>query len=98
MEELLSINIRIGTRSYPLSVLPEEEETAREAARLITERFFDEKNKKKKRDELDLLAVVALMHTVRWLEATSENLAMQDKITQRINRLDELIDSTLTTR
>jgi cell division protein ZapA (FtsZ GTPase activity inhibitor) len=97
MEELLSINIRIAGRNYPLSVLPEDEETAREAGRLVNERFLEEKNKKKKRDDVDILAVIAVMNTVRWLNASSEKLALQDKITQRITRLDELIDSTLTT-
>ncbi|MFD1144424.1 cell division protein ZapA [Larkinella insperata] len=97
MEELLPINIRIAGRTYPLSVRPEDEETAREAGRLVNERFLEEKNKKKKRDDQDILAVVAVMNTVRWLEARHERTALQDKIAQRISRLDELIDSTLTT-
>ncbi|MGA0559167.1 cell division protein ZapA [Larkinella sp. VNQ87] len=97
MEELLSINIRIAGRTYPLSVLPEDEETAREAGRLVNERFIEEKSKKKKRDDLDILAVIAVMNTVRWLEARRDNQALQDTIAKRISRLDELIDSTLTT-
>ncbi|GAB3262759.1 hypothetical protein GCM10027347_28690 [Larkinella harenae] len=97
MEELLSINIRIAGRNYPISVLPEEEENIREAGRLVNERFLEEKNKKKKRDDVDILAMIAVMNTVGWLNAKNEKLALQDKITQRINRLDELIDSTLTT-
>ncbi len=80
-----------------MSVRPEDEETAREAGRLVNERFLEEKNKKKKRDDQDILAVVAVMNTVRWLEARHERTALQDKIAQRISRLDELIDSTLTT-
>jgi cell division protein ZapA (FtsZ GTPase activity inhibitor) len=95
MEELLSINIRIAGRNYQISALPEQEAIIREAGRLVNDRLLDEQKKKIKRDDQDILAVIAILNTVGWLSERSEKRMLQDKITQRITRLDELVGSVI---
>ncbi|WP_128544871.1 cell division protein ZapA [Larkinella soli] len=97
MEEFLSIHIRIAGRNYPVTVHPDQEAVTRDAGRFVNERLQEEQKRKKKRDDQDILAETAVLSTVGLLTERNEKRALQEKLTQRITRLHELIDSVLTT-
>ena len=62
MSNKLSIKVKIADREYPLSVLAEEEEGVRKAAKLINDNIKHLENNYAVRDKQDLLAMTALQY------------------------------------
>jgi cell division protein ZapA len=90
-----SISITIADRPYKLVVEKEEEEIFRNSAKLIDKRIKEYSGSYSFKDKQDLLAMVALEHTVSFLqkeqkERESETL-LNDKLSGIDNTLNELL-------
>lgn len=62
MSNKLSIKVKIADREYPLSVLMEEEEGVRKAAKLINDNIKSLDGNYSVRDKQDLIAMTALQY------------------------------------
>ena len=90
MEDFLSIYIRLAGQDHKFQSNPGSETYLREAGRLLNERLkeFVAQNKK----EQSALAMLAITYTAAWLMEKDNQSTLQEKITERVNRLDEFID------
>ncbi|GAB5539415.1 MAG: hypothetical protein Salg2KO_15180 [Salibacteraceae bacterium] len=89
----LSIKVTIANRTYPLSVLREEEEEVRKAAAYINERLKALQSSFAVKDKIDLLAMLALELTLEKGHGKEE--LVNDKVATSINTLIETIDQEL---
>lgn len=81
----LSIKVTIANRVYPLTILREEEEGIRKAAKVINEHMRDLEDNYAVRDRQDLLAMTAL-------EFASQALSSGEKVVADDGTTDKLVD------
>lgn len=72
MSDKLSININIGDRLYPMKIEQADEENIRMAAKLINEKITQYRQKFSGKDLVDLLSMVTLQYTVKYLESNKD--------------------------
>ncbi|MCB9233564.1 MAG: cell division protein ZapA [Bacteroidia bacterium] len=92
-----SIKVNILGRPYPLLVKTEEEESVRNAARLINEKIKVYKERFSVKDDLDLVIMCCL-------ELATDNIHQSARVRQtsktageKIARIDELLNSAILT-
>jgi cell division protein ZapA (FtsZ GTPase activity inhibitor) len=88
----ISIKVNIGTRTYPLSVKPEEEEVIRLAAKNINDSIKNLQENYAVKDVQDLLAMTALQMATQQLvkkPVTPENTDAIKSDVEEINRMIE---------
>lgn len=88
----ISIKVNIGTRTYPLSVKPEEEEVIRMAAKNINESIKNLQENYAVKDVQDLLAMTALQLATQQLvkkPVAPENTDVLKADVEEINRMIE---------
>lgn len=88
----ISIKVNIGTRTYPLSVKPEEEEVIRLAAKNINDSIKNLQENYAVKDVQDLLAMTALQLATQQLvkkPVTPENTDALKSDVDEINRMIE---------
>jgi cell division protein ZapA len=88
----ISIKVNIGTRTYPLSVKPEEEEVIRLAAKNINDSIKILQENYAVKDVQDLLAMTALQMATQQLvkkPVTPENTDALKSDVEEINRMIE---------
>ncbi len=88
----ISIKVNIGTRTYPLSVKPEEEEVIRLAAKNINDSIKNLQENYAVKDVQDLLAMTALQLATQQLvkkPLTPENTDALKSDVEEINRMIE---------
>ncbi|TKG94375.1 cell division protein ZapA [Puteibacter caeruleilacunae] len=85
MDEKLSINVKIADRQYPLKINRIEEERIRKAAKIISDKVVQYKQKYKTNDVQDFLAMTALQFVVQNLD-----LAEQSDKTPFIEEVEQL--------
>jgi len=89
--EKISIKVRIGDRSYPVSVDAAEEEMVRHAARSVSERVR-ELEEVHAPDRQDALAMCALQYALGALEAERKAYRQENDIREKVNELDGMLD------
>ncbi len=88
----ISIKVNIGTRTYPLSVKPEEEEVIRLAAKNINDSIKNLQENYAVKDVQDLLAMTALQMATQQLvkkPVAPENTDALKSDVEEINRMIE---------
>lgn len=87
MSDMLSINIKIDGRSYPLRVDRNDEEKYRKAAKIINDIVLQYRQKYVTRDAQDVLAMTAIQFVLKSLdlEERIENSPLFDDL----KKLDE---------
>lgn len=83
--EKYSIKVNILNRPYPLLVKPEEEESVRNAAKLINDRIKAYKDRFSVQDELDLVIMCCL-------ELATDNLNQANRLRGSVRNAIEQID------
>jgi cell division protein ZapA (FtsZ GTPase activity inhibitor) len=83
----ISIKVSIGTRTYPLSVNPDEEELIRAAARNVNENIKVLQDNYAVKDIQDLLAMTALQMATQVLNRKQEKPVSD----QRLAEIDEML-------
>ena len=91
MRKPLSITIRIGSRTYPLSVSSEEEHILRKSARDLNERVKTYTQTFKVEDEQDLIAMVAFDLTVEHNKRTQIQSDQQQELIEKVGKLQEIL-------
>jgi cell division protein ZapA (FtsZ GTPase activity inhibitor) len=92
----LSIKVNIANRTYPLSVLREEEEEVRKAAKYINERLTELQKSFAVKDKIDLFAMLALEMTLEKGHGKEE--LVNDQVANSITELIQKIDSELASK
>ena len=95
MEELISINITIGERRYPLKIRAAEEELVRQAEHLINEKFNDFQLRFTGQEKIDYLAMSALMNLVDFLKKQTTDEETSASLLQKLSEADSLVSETL---
>ncbi len=92
----ISIKVNIGTRSYPLTIKPEEEEIIRDAAKRINDSIKVLQENYAVKDIQDLLAMTALQFATQQLAKKPEvRSEITDKTKSELNEINQLLDSAL---
>ena len=87
-----SISITVADRPYKLTIDKESEEMFRRAAKLVDDRIKTYSNNYAYKDKQDLIAMVALEHTIYYLQ---NERTINEKDTTLAKKLNE-IDTALT--
>ncbi len=88
----LPIKIRIADRDYPMRVSVEDEERLRLAGRQLGDRLREFRESYGIQDKQDLLAMVALTTMADQLKVSKEKDGTDAALTERLARLDALLD------
>jgi len=99
MDELNSVKISIGNRTYPIRVSKEEEEKVQEAAQVINKRLNELEESYAVKDKQDLLAMCALQFATEavghHIQHDKKNLKA-DTVSEQVEYLKMMIDEYLT--
>ncbi len=98
MEEYQKIKLSIGDRVYPMTVLPEQEEGLRKAAKKIDELIKHYEQSYAVRDKQDVLAMCALQFASETEQKSiNKNKDISDS-KERLTQLSNYIESVLSKR
>lgn len=87
----LSIKIKIGDREYPMKVEAQDEQTVRNAARMINDRIRKYKEHYGLTDKTDLLALVAFDTTMDQIRLTQDLANQDDELSRQLNTIAGLL-------
>ncbi len=73
MKDKLSINIKIGSRIYPISINREEEERYRIAAKMLNETVNQYREQFNNSDTQDILAMAAFQFVLKYVDVEQKN-------------------------
>ncbi len=91
MDEVISLSVELGGRTYKLKTTLTDEEIFREAVKLITERMAVYAKSFTSQDKQDLLAMIAIEFSILHLKSTATNQKDIQIIKQKLSALDELL-------
>jgi cell division protein ZapA len=91
----LSTTVTIAGRTYPLTIKKEDEDSLREAARLINERVKEYENSYSVRDKQDLLAMCALQLATQNLRLEKSAASGEENIARKLEEMESLLSSHL---
>src|SRR5438045_8615518 len=97
MDELNSVKISIGNRTYPLRVSKEEEAKVQEAAQVINKRLKDLEESYAVKDKQDLLAMCALQFATEAVGHHKQDKKAGQEAAGQLEQLTLLIDEYLAT-
>lgn len=89
--DLISIKVLIGGRSYPLRITLNSEEQVRKAAKLINTKLENYMDKVSFKDNQDLLAFVALDFAVDSLKLENRALGSESELDVIVADLENLL-------
>lgn len=96
MEEkdyLITVNIIIADRPYPVKIKRSEEEKVRSAAKLINDRVKDFQLNYEGKDKQDFLAMVSLQVVLDSIQ--NQAAALDPNIIHTLDEIDTLLSTTL---
>ena len=97
MSNLIKIKIKIADRVYPLSIVPEQEQTLRDSAKKIDVMIKKLEQSYAVRDKQDVLAMCALQYATQIKnKPESKNIETSkelEKVLELINVIDVHLDS-----
>ena len=93
MDEKLPIKVQIAERYYPLKIDRQDEEKIRKAAKLISDKLLQYKQRYTDKDSQDFLAMAALQFVIQLLDCESkQNLVSLEEDLKALNEeLDILL-------
>ncbi|QHT66659.1 cell division protein ZapA [Rhodocytophaga rosea] len=91
----LSLKIKIADREYPIKAPAAEEERLRNAGKAINDKLRLYKTQFGIDDKQDLLAMVAIECMVEKIRSEEETSGFTSAVSDKIERLDNLITSAL---
>src|SRR5258706_9388160 len=95
MDDLISINLTIGDRRYPLKIRTAEEPLVREAERLINEKFNEFQLRFTGQEKIDYLAMSALMNLVDVLKQHSQENESTDDVMKKLSEAEAMLNESL---
>jgi cell division protein ZapA len=95
MKEEISINVTIADVVYPLTVLMEDEENVRKAARMINEEVRQYRDEFGISDKGNILSMIALKFASELLHSRDQKTVEDNSITQNLHKLNETLEQHL---
>jgi cell division protein ZapA (FtsZ GTPase activity inhibitor) len=90
----ISINVKLGDRTYPLTVGRDEEERIRKAAKAVNDNIAKLKDSYGVSDAKDLLAMTSLEFASKYMEEV-ENTSKDHDLTHKIRKFEEKLEHYL---
>jgi hypothetical protein len=88
--------VRVGGKSYPMTVeSAEEEERVRKAETVIRERMTSYESRYGIRDVRDLLSMCVLQFATEAIEGNEHSQGVDDRIADRLKLLEQSLDAAL---
>jgi len=95
MANTLKIKISIADRVYPLTIMPEQEEGLRKAAKTIDQLIKQFEKSYAVRDKQDVLAMCALQFASQVEQKSIDKETTNDQTKERLIKLNELLTKHL---
>ncbi|MEO6166533.1 MAG: cell division protein ZapA [Chitinophagales bacterium] len=91
MSEIISINVTIGDRMYPLKVRHEDEPIVRQAEQMINHKYSEFQLRFSGQEKLDYLAMSSLMNMVEVMKQQNDHAAASDELKTKLSHATQLI-------
>lgn len=89
MDDKLSVNLTIGDRVYPLRIDRNEEENIRRAAKIITDKVVQYKQRYASKDTQDCLAMATLQFVIQ--KFNSERQIEYSPVVEELERMNDFL-------
>ena len=93
MQDLLTINVVIGDRTYRIKIEPQDEEVVRRTLKTINDKFIEYKTQFAGRDMQDYIAMVLLWYATQALPGTQGGL--NAPVLDALTRIEQQFDRAL---
>ena len=93
--QILSINLKIADREYPMQVEAQEEERLRNVAKAINEKIRDYKTEFSIQDKQDLLAMLAIDLMMSKIAVEVEMEELKNVFLTKISHINHTIDTII---
>ncbi|MBX7108945.1 MAG: cell division protein ZapA [Chitinophagales bacterium] len=91
MSDIISINVTIGDRMYPLKVRSEDEPVVRQAEQLINHKYSEFQLRFSGQEKLDYLAMSSLMNMVEIMKLQEDDSAMKLALQEKLSHASQLL-------
>jgi len=92
MDQLIAATVVIGDRSYRIKMHPKDEETVRRTVKTINDKTIEFKTQFAGKDMQDYIGMVVLWYAT---QQSGSNLPAVNEITERLEKLELLLDKSL---
>ena len=93
MQELMTINVVIGDRTYRIKIEPKDEEVVRKTLKLINDKLIEFKTQFAGRDMQDYIAMVVLWYATQ--PASEANPGLNHTVLDALARMEQQLDKVL---
>jgi hypothetical protein len=93
MQDLMTINVVIGDRTYRIKIEPNDEEVVRRTLRTINDKFIEYKTQFAGRDMQDYVAMVLLWYATQSLGGRATGLSAP--ALEVLTRIEQQLDKAL---
>jgi hypothetical protein len=95
MQELMTINVVIGDRSYRIKIEPRDEEVVRRTLRTINDKFIEYKTQFAGRDIQDYLAMVLLWYATQASSGGDRAGTLSAATMEALSRMEQQLDKVI---
>ena len=93
MQDLLTINVVIGDRTYRIKIEPKDEEVVRKTLKAINDKIIEYKTQFAGRDMQDYIAMVLLWYATQAMPGTQG--ALNAPVLDALSRIEQQLDKAL---
>ena len=93
MQDLLTINVVIGDRTYRIKIEPQDEEVVRRTLKTINDKIIEYKTQFAGRDMQDYIAMVLLWYATQAMPGTQAGL--NAPVVDALSRIEQQLDKAL---
>ena len=93
MQDLLTINVVIGDRTYRIKIEPQDEEVVRRTLKTINDKIIEYKTQFAGRDMQDYIAMVLLWYATQAMPGTQAGL--NAPMVDALSRIEQQLDKAL---
>jgi cell division protein ZapA len=93
MQDLLTINVVIGDRTYRIKIEPQDEEVVRRTLKTINDKIIEYKTQFAGRDMQDYIAMVLLWYATQAMPGTQASL--NAPVLDVLSRIEQQLDKAL---
>ena len=93
MQDLMTINVVIGDRTYRIKIEPSDEETVRKTLKTINDKILEYKTQFAGRDMQDYVAMVVLWYATHQAEGNAPGL--NHTVLDALARMEQQLDKVL---
>jgi hypothetical protein len=95
MQELMTINVVIGDRTYRIKIEPRDEEVVRRTLKTINDKIIEYKTQFAGRDMQDYIAMVLLWYATQASSGGDRAAGSGDALLEALSRMEQTLDRAL---